>query len=302
MYAIGVTSRLSGVPAETIRIWERRYGLPCPERSAGGHRLYSDGDVELLRAIKHLVDQGVRPGSLHGMSQDEILRLAFGAAKAEPPREDEDLEFDALIAEAIGLARDLDAEHLAELLGRPLLHRHAHAVVLRFYLPLLHEVGELWHAGELSVASEHLVEKLVSGRIHTVLANRSSAPADAPVAVCACVAGERHEVGLLAATVLLHDVGLRVVYLGADLPARDLVEAARQTRPRLVVLATYTPLSDEDQAALRAAVLDPALSRVAFALGGGNAEALAAALPVQATVCRDVDVVAAMARAMLQAS
>lgn len=299
MYSIGVASRLSGVPTETIRIWERRYGLPNPGRSTGGHRMYSETDVELLRAVKHLVDQGVRVGGLARMERIHILESAFGQVEEERTKPQPANDFADLIDQGVAAARDLDTNRLSELLSRPLLNLHAAQVVRDFYLPLLREVGDLWHAGQLSIASEHLVEKQISGRIHSVLANRRAVARDAPQVICACVAGERHEVGLLAASVLLHEVGYRVLYLGADLPAEELLSVVRHARPRLVVLASAMAMPPEEQADLVRVLHDASFDRMPIALGGLNARALADVLDREVTLCDDVAELTALAKTVM---
>lgn len=302
VYSIGVASRLSGVPAETIRIWERRYGLPNPGRSTGGHRLYSEPDVELLRAVKHLVDQGVRVGGLAKMGRDQILESAFGqsdASESPPPPSN---DFSDLIADGVMAARDLDTNRLSELLSRPLLNLHAAQVVRDFYLPLLREVGDLWHAGEISIASEHLVEKQISGRIHSVLANRRSASRDAPQVVCACVASERHEVGLLASSVVLLEAGFRVLYLGADLPADELLSVVEHAHPALIVLASAMPMPPTEQDELVRVLDNAAFDRLPIALGGMNAGPLSMALGRPVNLCEDVSDLSALAQSIVSAS
>lgn len=294
MYSIGVASRLSGVPTETIRIWERRYGLPNPGRTVGGHRLYSDDDVELLRAVKHLVDRGIRVGGLAGTARDDLLRMAFGEDgsgqdPAAPARPEPQSEFDAFIEAGVDAARALDSDRLADLLSRPLSRWHASQVVRELYLPLLREIGELWHEGKISIAAEHLVEKQISGRIHTVLANRRPPGVEAPSAVCACVAGERHEVGLLASAVLLHEAGFRVLYLGSDLPADDLLSVLRHVRPRLMVLASMMEMAPADEKLLQDIFPDPAFRNTTLVLGGQNGPALALRMPWQPVVCETLD-------------
>jgi DNA-binding transcriptional MerR regulator len=276
MYSIGLASRKSGVPAETIRIWERRYGIPDPQRTPGGHRKYSDDDVELLRALKTLTDGGVRIGGLAAQTREAILEAAKlqQTRVGEPARAaEEDFDYAALIADVIEAARRRDARAAAEALDRPLLHRHARDVILGLYLPALHEVGELWHAGELDVASEHFIEKEITGRIHSVRVNRPDSEGGA-TALLACVPEERHEAALLAAAVLLEMRGFDVTYLGADLPTEELVRAVRALRPRFVVLASTVPMNVEAQDRLVEALTDPALEDVPVLVGGAGASAL----------------------------
>lgn len=288
MYGIGAAAKLSGVHAETIRMWERRHSLPRPQRSEGGHRQYSDRDIALLRAIKRLLDGGARIGSVVEMDEDEILSAAAGL------NDTREGDWADAIERMIAAARKRDARSAEELLDRPLLQRHAIEVITSFYLPLLSRVGDLWLAGQLDVAAEHFVEKLVTGRIHAVLANLRS-PDGAPRAVCACPAGERHEVGLLAASVLLKDAGFEVIHLGADVPSADLA-ATLKAHVRLLVLAcTLVPAAGVVGELTKIVDAHPELAVV---VGGAGAAPLQKALGRRALRCGDVGQLLAVARAL----
>ena len=281
MYSIGVASRLSGVPAATIRVWERRYSLPEPGRSEGGHRVYSEADVELLRAVKALVDTGERVGTIAKSDRASIIRRghdldsAEGAASpaptpSSPARSTTAVarmpHFDEVLAAVVAAAKSFDTARAAQLLDQPLIGHHPREVVLGLYLPLLHEVGELWHRGELSVASEHFVEKLVTARIHALIVAQPQL--DRPEALCACLPGERHEAGLLAAALILHDEGYRITYLGADLPAADLEEVVEGRTPTLVVLSSTIPPPEPELNAVKGAVRRFIDEQIPVAVGG----------------------------------
>jgi DNA-binding transcriptional MerR regulator len=76
-YRIGAVSRLTGIPPDTLRVWERRYDLVTPSRSEGGGRLYSQGDVTRLSVIKRLVDSGHAIGTIAELSLEQLhQRLA----------------------------------------------------------------------------------------------------------------------------------------------------------------------------------------------------------------------------------
>lgn len=334
-YPIGTAARLAGIPPETLRIWERRYRLLAPSRTEGGHRLYSERDVEVLRAVKRLVDAGMRVGSVAAMPPERILAeaatlprdaggragaLAEGRGGALPegmlpegvPSEGalpeavllEDNE--QLLAQIVESVRALDTTRTAALLDRPRLLTDGLDVVTSLYLPLLHRVGELWHDGELTVGQEHFVEKLVTARLHAILQSTAGPPhgrdgrdgrGPAGLALCACPPGERHEAGLLAASVALKAAGFAVALLGGDLPVPDLIAAARQLAPSLVVLAVANDLSDEARAALPRALERPPLMDVPLLLGGAAAGSLAALLARDhEVVLRVADVVATARR------
>lgn len=303
-YPIGTAARLAGIPPETLRIWERRYKMLAPSRTEGGHRLYSERDVEVLRAVKRLVDAGMRIGSVAVMSAERILEEA-AAVSREHGNEAPALEAgllegnERLLDEILEAARTLDTDRTAALLDRPRLLTDGLEVVTSLYLPLLHRVGEMWHRGELSVGEEHFVEKLVTARLHAIL--HSTPPplgvrARSRLALCACPPGERHEGGLIAAGVALKAAGFSVVLLGADLPISDLIEAARKLAPSLVVLGVVNDLSDETRSALPRALERPPLSDIPLLVGGGAAAQLASLLKREHIVVPEVSQVVGVAR------
>ena len=273
-YPIGTAARLAGIPPETLRIWERRFKMLAPVRTEGGHRLYSQADVELLRAVKRLLDAGMRIGAVAAMPHDQILRQAevlgaSGGAKAEHPL----AHAAALIEEILVAARGMDSTVLAALLDRPRMLADPTEVATQVYLPLLARVGDLWHAGELPIAVEHLVEKLVTARLHALL--QSSAQArSGRLAMLACPPHERHEAGLLAGALALKQAGFQVAFLGADLPTAELVRAAGTLAPSFVLLACTSPLAGDVLAELAAALQAPPLAGVPLLLGGAAAPAL----------------------------
>jgi len=85
IYSIGAVERMVGIPSATIRNWEERYGLITPERSEGGHRLYTRGQVEELRFVKRKLARGLQPAEAHRL-------LAEGKVPGEPLPRDEDEE------------------------------------------------------------------------------------------------------------------------------------------------------------------------------------------------------------------
>jgi DNA-binding transcriptional MerR regulator len=293
-YAIGTAARLAGIPPETVRIWERRYGLLDPGRTVGGHRLYSESDVDLLRAVKVLVDAGMRIGAVARMPRERIFDESFRhattatttvAAHSSP-----------LIDDIVQAARDLDERRASTLLDRPLLLAPGDEVVRTVYLPLLAHIGELWHAGRLPIACEHLIEKMVTARIHSVL-QTTPQPQGGRLALCACPAGERHEVGLLAAALALKVAGFSILLLGADLPAEDLESAVEKAAPSVVVLAIASIPADQDQKLVATLERAPLLD-VPLLLGGLRAPALAARLQRRTHVVHRIDDIADVARAV----
>jgi DNA-binding transcriptional MerR regulator len=291
-YSIGVCARLSGVPLETVRIWERRYDILRPGRTEGGHRLYSDDDVSLLRAVKVLVDGGMRPSEVFRLGKDGIFATARQRAQAAPPPSWTDT-VDAIIDAAVAL----DETRVAALLDGPLVTRGHDEVVDGLWLPVLARVGELWERGQLSVATEHFVHQLVAGRVQAAL-RATLSPTTGPTALCACVPGDRHEVGLFASALALKKAGFVVVVLGGDLPVVDLSRSVGQLKPALIVLAATAELSQEAQTDLPRALAQAPMASVPLLLGGAAAHALGLRLTRPYQVVSSVTQVVEAARAV----
>jgi DNA-binding transcriptional MerR regulator len=243
-YTIQDASARCGVEPVTLRMWERRYGVVEPARSAGSYRLYSERDVALLRWLKHEVDSGT---PIHKAASQLKQRLRAG----EWPQPLPALRW----ARAIdGAARRLSrrlSQRLYETLMRadePAARRtleQAHhnldldTICLDVITPCMVEVGEAWHRGEIRVAQEHFASAFLRGHLLTLYAayplRRSAGRA-----FVGCAPSEQHEIGALMLALFLRRGGCRVDYLGANLDAADLVGYVRDQRPALVALSATT--------------------------------------------------------------
>lgn len=232
-YRITTVSRLTGIPRNTLLAWERRYGLVEPGRSENGYRDYSEADVEYLRRIKQLIDSGHKISEAISLLGDAARegRLAAGSqAVAELARVAEDM-VDALAS--------MERPRAEAVLRRADMYSFEQRV-RDLLLPALRTVGDRWHRGELSIAQEHFATAFLRERLLAVLVGLGFGPVHGPRVVCACVSGERHDGGLLGLAARLAIRGYRVVWLGADLPAEEVVRAAQQSPVRIVCLSAMT--------------------------------------------------------------
>ena len=221
---IGELSRRVGVPVESLRAWERRYGLLTPSRTQGGFRLYGEDDVARVLAMRANLEGGLFAA--------EAARLALAEDVAEPIRAP------APTADAAQLAAALDRFDEAgaqQALDRLLATLTIDVVLRDVLLPYLHELGERWEGGEVSVAQEHFASNLLRGRL-TALA-RGWDRGGGPRALLACAEGERHDLPLVGFGLALRGHGWRISYLGADTPVASLVEAARELSPDAIVVS-----------------------------------------------------------------
>jgi len=232
MLRIGELSRRLGVSDHVLRAWERRYGLLRPVRSAGGFRLYSEADLRRVRRMQEHLARGLSTAEAARAAIDEERGLRSPAEPAGLPHRGQVAE----AARALVVALDTFDEPAAQTVLDGLLSTLTVETVVRdVVLPYLHQLGERWQRGEVSVAQEHFASNVIRGRL-TGLA-RGWGHGRGPRALLACVPGELHDIALLAFGVVLHRNGWRINYLGADTPLDDLILAAEETHPDLVVVA-----------------------------------------------------------------
>jgi DNA-binding transcriptional MerR regulator len=249
---IRVVSMQTGLPMETLRAWERRYGFPTPERRRGSNRrLYSPSDVERLLVIRRALERGYRVGDVIGKSAPDLEALvvpALSPARA-PTTADATATVEALV--------ELLARDRISLLENELRRAAAALGPRRFVVELAHpfavRVGEAWAEGRLLVRHEHLATECLVTQLRNMLATYQDIQAR-PLVILATLPGETH-------TLALQMVALFVVVAGV--------------KARLLGGLTVTPASDRKEARKAIRSLRRALpSKVPIWLGGGGAEAL----------------------------
>jgi methanogenic corrinoid protein MtbC1 len=266
---IGELARRTGASPELLRAWERRYGLLRPARSQGGFRLYTADDEARIRRMRAHLERGVAAA--------EAARLALdaGAGGAEPTAAPQAaVTPETLEAAARELAGALDGfqeEPAHAVLDRLLAAYRVETVLREVLIPYLHDLGERWERGEVSVAQEHFASNLLRGRLLGLA--RGWGQGRGPAVVLACLPGEQHDLGLLAFGITLQRRGWRIVYLGPDTPIATIREAIGGLAPDLVVLTGTMPAAF----AAHAGAIAELAREAAVALGGAGATAELAA-------------------------
>lgn len=300
LHPIGVVARRTGINEHTIRAWERRYEAVSPERTEGGQRLYSDADVLRLRLLKHATDQGHPIGHVARLPTAELVELAGAepAAPAAPGPEAATAASERIQEACLSALQRLDGGAVHDALMRAVVTETPGRFVDVVAVPLLQRIGAMWVRGELRPSQEH-VFSVAMRRVLSWLTDSVPAPRGAQTLLLSTTAGQRHEFGAMLAGVVAVDAGWRVVYLGADLPAEEIVAGARATGATAVAVSAMVPdeavsLTDE----LR--VIRDGLPESALLLAGGaGAQREAAALRAMGVkVVPDFDTLRAMLRAV----
>jgi MerR family transcriptional regulator, light-induced transcriptional regulator len=238
IFNIGAVARITGIPITSLHAWERRYGFPHSSvRTLGGHRLYSEGDVTLLRCVKAQIEQGitVRQAVLLVQKMDHEGRLPPGhPVAASRPLE----QLPKSTAGHLQLAEALFRRDLAradQLIGEMLAFFSPEEITLNIIGPALADLGQAWEDGHITAADEHLASNYLRQRLLMWMVTGPTARPVKPI-VLACAPGEYHEGSLLMLGVLLRRQGWPVAYLGQNVPLADLAAFVEQVLPEAVVL------------------------------------------------------------------
>lgn len=240
IHSIHVASRLTGIPIETLRVWERRYGFPRPSRSeTGNRRLYSDAEIERLKWIARALERGFRAGEVVPRPVREIEALIGAAPAPEPSPPPAELAtvaslVDALANDDIAFVEN-EVRRLAAALGPK-------RFVMEVAHPFAVAVGEAWGSGTIEVRQEHWASECLATQLRLLLAAYQDAAGD-PVVVLATLPGEPHALGLAMVALYLAVSGAKPRLVGASTPPDQIVAAARALDADVVGL-TITPASD----------------------------------------------------------
>lgn len=227
-YRIQRVAELTGVPAATLRAWERRYGIPRPARSESAYRLYSARDVEMVRTLRDLGASGV------AISQ-AVERVRAASPDVTAPIFPGDV-FVGVVERLLAALRRYDLEGFQAEALRATRLGPAAVVYERVFQPLMREVGDLWAEGELSVAQEHLAS-LAVGSVTRDVARMVQPDGSLPLMLLACFEDEDHSLGMHGVAIRLASWGIRSVDLGARVPPTALGDAVRRLAPQGIALS-----------------------------------------------------------------
>jgi methanogenic corrinoid protein MtbC1 len=225
-YPVRTVVGLTGLSPDLLRAWERRHGVVIPERTDGGTRRYRASDVERLRFVKAAVDSGHRIGVVANLSNTELQILSGQGPDGSPAQLDGMLD----------AVESFDSSELQRLLSVQLSTLGAPRFARDVAQLMLAEIGERWARGELGIAKEHMACAVIRNLIGPTL-QPTALSVTGPKMVFATPPDEKHELGLMMATLTTVSAGGNCLYLGADLPVEEVVVAARDFGADVVVMS-----------------------------------------------------------------
>lgn len=270
-YNLNVVVRETGIKPDTLRAWERRYGLPDPVRTEGGHRLYSDRDIEMIKWFIARQEEGMRISQAVKMWKELIEN---GSDPVNPQGQIGLQSLDDELAEIANLTPVRNAwieaclaydEYKAEqILAQTLARYPLNLVVVEVLQKGLAEIGNGWFEGTVTVQQEHFTSLLVIRRLNALIST-APAPTRKERILVGTPPGEEHIVSSLLLALFLRYQGWDVTNLGVNVPIEDLEDTINQVSPDLVI---YTAALITTAASLRQVALKVALHGVSFAFGG----------------------------------
>ena len=222
---IAAVAQRTGIGADTLRKWERRYGVLRPNRTTGGQRRYDERDVARVEWLRDRLADGYRIGEAAALLTDDAATTTSSVS--------------GLLEAIVAAVSDPDPRQLPALVDQALTLHDVETAVEDILAPALRAVGDRWTEGAECIADEHLLSEAIRSRLRVLLADRRHAVRG--TAVLACAPGERHELGLLALAVLLQADGWLAVYLGADSPLESSVALASRLDAGVLALSASTP-------------------------------------------------------------
>lgn len=245
-FNIKVVVRETGLKPDTLRAWERRYGIPSPQRTTGGHRLYSQQEINLLKWIIARQQEGLNIShavelwnKLESEEQDPVKFYSdlTMPAHTQPTIKGSMLnELGDAWVEACLKFDEATAQHL---LSQAFALFPIETVCFEILQKGLQQIGIGWHEGRVAVQQEHFASALALRQLEVLLASMSTGRRQGRLLI-ACPPMEYHTFSPLLLTLVLRRRGWDVIYLGANMPLEQLETSVRLIQPELVIMAAQT--------------------------------------------------------------
>lgn len=288
MYSIKAITSLTGLTAETLRAWERRYQCITPQRNASGRRSYSQVDLEKLKLLVNLTRNGHAISKIANLSCEQLRQF-----QSQSPEQNDHQESN-LFNQLIEALQNYRIERCEQLLKRALLACEPLDYARDILLPALRQVGQLWHEEKINIAQEHMFSSCVKRIVLTMVNNLHQPSRHNPSILFATPSGEPHEFGILLGCLVAAAQQYNCYYVGADLPSRDIIDACRHLKPNVIVIGMVkNPPEKQSLMQLDLLIDFAATSKTAIWLAGAGAEYWfqnqAAPAPVCCELISDID-------------
>ena len=236
-YNLKAVIKETGIAADTLRAWERRYGLPMPDRTPGGHRLYSQRDIEIIKWLMAKQGEGLSISRAVDM-WNELTASGQDPLPAPVPQMTPlpGANLDSVRQSWLEACLDFNESGAEQVLNQAFAVYPLETVCIEVLQRGLNEIGEMWYHAKGTVQQEHFASALAERRLDALIA-AAPPPTRSQTILIGCTPGEEHVFVPLLLTLLLRRRGLKVVYLGANVPIQRFNETLQSVRPHLVILS-----------------------------------------------------------------
>lgn len=274
-FNLKVVLKETGLAADTLRAWERRYGLPSPNRTAGGHRLYSQRDIETIKWLIKRQAEGLSISRAVDLWNEQIAsgtdpladsaqQVSLTSLAAPIPYQSPDTTLDALRTHWVESCLEFSESAAEQVLNQAFSMFPVEAVCLEVLQKGMSEIGERWYQNRANVQQEHFASALAIRRLDALL-SASPAPTRNQTVVVGCPPNEWHTFTPLLLALLLRRRGLHVIYLGANVPSDEFANAVKDLHVDLVILVAQQLMT---AATLQQAALMLSSKNIPVAFGG----------------------------------
>jgi methanogenic corrinoid protein MtbC1 len=275
VFNLKVVLKETGIAADTLRAWERRYGLPMPQRSAGGHRLYSQRDIETIKWLMRRQEEGLSISRAVDLWNEQIgsgsdpfaglVPAALTSPSGAPIQyQSPETTLDSLRAQWIEACVNFNESAAEQTLNQAFSMFPVEAVCINVLQKGMSEIGSLWYENRANVQQEHFASGLAMRRLDALL-SASPAPTRNQTVLVGCPPNEWHALTPLLLSLLLRRRGFNVLYLGANVPVAQFTETVKNARANLVILTAQQLIT---AATLQHAAQTLSSQKIPVAFGG----------------------------------
>ncbi len=286
--SISAVERDTGLSKDVLRVWERRYGFPQPQRDSNGERLYPLGQVERLRAIKRLMDAGHRPGKLLALDEGELDNLATRQSRSKVVDDVGDLQ-----RMILNLLQANDSVGMRQTLAQLLMKQGLQEFVAETIAPLNRAIGEAWMRGDMQIFQEHAYTEQVQVVLRSAI-NAMPHRQSQPSVLLATFPNEQHGLGLLMVESILAPEGAHCISLGTQTPIPEIAAAAAAYRTDAVALSFSSAYSTKQALAGLQSLRALLPERVMIWVGGELIRRMRRDIPGVVATCSLGDILAAL--------
>lgn len=228
-FTIKDLENLSGIKAHTIRIWEQRYNFLKPQRTPTNIRCYCNEELKALLNIALLNKYGFKISHIDQMNAEEIKEKIFSLSD---PLAVQERVINELVQEMVSM----EMEKFEDILTGYIAARGIEHTIMQIVFPFLEKIGILWQTGHINPAQEHIVSNIIRQKLITAIETTVPSVKKDKTALLFLPEGEHHEMGILFVTFLLKAKGIKIIYLGANIPMKDVEYVCREKSPDFIFI------------------------------------------------------------------